>query len=82
MYKYYFNIIDNEFGGQYDYEGYLKLTNSSVRMKKPATLSPLLLPISSLSLWTRCPTSTRTEKSVLVSIRQDFRHSAQDEFFV
>lgn len=22
MYKYYFNIIDNEFGGQYDYEGY------------------------------------------------------------
>ena len=22
MYKYYFHIIDNEFGGQYDYEGY------------------------------------------------------------
>ena len=22
MYKYYFNIVDNEFGGQYDYEGY------------------------------------------------------------
>ena len=22
MYKYYFNIIDNEYGGQYDYEGY------------------------------------------------------------
>ena len=22
MYRYYFNIIDNEFGGQYDYEGY------------------------------------------------------------
>ena len=22
MYKYYFNIIDNEFGGQHDYEGY------------------------------------------------------------
>ena len=22
MYKYYFNIIDNEFGCQYDYEGY------------------------------------------------------------
>ena len=22
MYKYYFNIIDNEFGGQYNYEGY------------------------------------------------------------
>ena len=22
MYKYYFNIIDNEFGGQYDYEDY------------------------------------------------------------
>ena len=22
MYKYYFNIIDNEFGGQYDYESY------------------------------------------------------------
>ncbi len=22
MYKYYFNIIDNEFGGQYDYIGY------------------------------------------------------------
>ena len=23
MYKYYFNIIDNEFGGQYHYDGYL-----------------------------------------------------------
>ena len=22
MFKYYFNIIDNEFGGEYDYEGY------------------------------------------------------------
>ena len=22
MYKYYFHIIDNEYGGQYDYEGY------------------------------------------------------------
>lgn len=22
MYKYYFNIIDNEFGCEYDYEGY------------------------------------------------------------
>lgn len=22
MYKYYFNIIDNEYGSQYDYEGY------------------------------------------------------------
>jgi hypothetical protein len=22
MYKYYFNIIDNEYGNQYDYEGY------------------------------------------------------------
>ena len=22
MYKYYFHIVDNEYGGQYDYEGY------------------------------------------------------------
>ena len=65
MYKYYFNIIDNEFGGQYDYEGYFDdhfEADKFIRENEAAgNVSLSSLPITSLSLWTKFLTSTRTE---------------------